>query len=327
MKIENERDWEREEKLFHAIGNLPEDMIAQAAEYKRPQSKLFGLPVWKRFAVAACAALAIFGGAKFISVVQERSGQNVEKSNEMQLAAEESKGASQKEADQNETKESNEDVNRLHEDDQIRDGDADIVEGSHAVAGTAEIKLWASGTMASGEITADSEKDTAKQNSQKDSSSELKNEGTSDAQILMKEGNTVALQTKDMKGIDGEELAVITFQIGQEEDNVSYTLHSQTSNCKIITIAHEGLQKYVNLPNAECASGDVAAFDTRQFASVDWAYDIVPEWIDTMNVIDIIDICEKGEDDKENKLGRIVIGQQTEGEEQRFYGIYQNKND
>ena len=88
------------------------------------------------------------------------------------------------------------------------------------------------------------------------------------------------------------------------------------------------MQKYVNLPDGECASGDAVAFEARQVASVDWEYNLVPEWEEKedLSIIDVIDIYEKGEGGEENRLGRIVIGKQTD-EEERYYGIYQSKDD
>ena len=54
-----ENDKEREEKILRAIGDLPEDMVAQAAEYRRPKHRLAGFSVWKGLAMAACAAIVI----------------------------------------------------------------------------------------------------------------------------------------------------------------------------------------------------------------------------------------------------------------------------
>lgn len=105
---------------------------------------------------------------------------------------------------------------------------------------------------------------------------------------------------------------------------MTYSLHSQTSNCKIITVGHNGLQKYVYLPDAECFSGDTVSFDTALRAAVDWEYNLVHEWTE-IDIMDVINISGKEEDGEEQQLGRIVVGRQKEGKGEKYYGIYQSE--
>ena len=55
---------EKEEKIFEAIGDLPEDMVADAANYWLSEKKPWYIEKWllagKGFACAVCAALVIF---------------------------------------------------------------------------------------------------------------------------------------------------------------------------------------------------------------------------------------------------------------------------
>jgi len=317
MKREYERDTEREEKLFHAIGNLPEDMVARAAEYKRPKHRMTVFSVWKGLALTACAALVLLGSTRLVSVLQKQSDRNVNKSNMFQLSADNHTHDSQEEA--GDAKDAVKDT--LPADGEAGEKDTVVPEGT-AVGKSAEIKLWASGTMAYGKLETNENKSSATQQHGKDANPEE----TNDAQIAMEEGQTIALKTEKIDGKKGEKLSVLTFRFGQKEDNATYSLHSRTSNCKIITVSQNGIQKYINLPDAECTSGNTASFGTEWQTIADWTYNFVPEWTDT-NIVDVIDICEKREDGEEYKLGRIVIGRQKEGEETKYYGIYQNKND
>ena len=321
MKKENESDKKREEKLFHAIGNLPEDMVAQAAEYKRTKRSLADIPFWKGLAVVACAAVVLLGGIRITSVVQRQLQDDANKSKESQFAANANINDSEKKDSNSIGEDPTKDKPQVEA--EVGEKDKNALDGSaEAVEGTAEIKLWAAGSMASGELGADGSKGSAKQGDRDG----VKADDTSDVRIPMEEGETIALKTEEIKGIGGEKLSVITFRFGQKEDDVTYLLRSQASNCKIVTVAHDGLRKYINLPNAECVSGDTVSFDTRWFAEVDWVYNLVPEWTET-DIMDVIDICEKREDGEEYKLGRIIIGRQKEGEGEKYYGVYQNKND
>ena len=61
--------------------------------------------------------------------------------------------------------------------------------------------------MASGELGADGSKGSAKQGDRDG----VKADDTSDVRIPMEEGETIALKTEEIKGIEGEKLSVITF--------------------------------------------------------------------------------------------------------------------
>ncbi|MCI8377400.1 MAG: hypothetical protein HFH72_02640 [Lachnospiraceae bacterium] len=312
-----ENDKEREEKILRAIGDLPEDMVAQAAEYRRPKHRLAGFSVWKGLAMAACAAIVLLGGARAVSVMQKQPDGNIK-----DRAYQPSEGNYSDNTQENYGGDKDNTENGMLQQSGGEDGD---VSDSSAAKGTGEIKLWAAASMESGKLDSDGSKDVKKQGNRGSEETEEKN----GVQVLMEEGETIALKTKKMKSAEGEKISVITFHFGQPEDDVVYSLHSQTSNCRIVTVAHNGLQKYVNLPNGECASGDAVAFEARHVALVDWEYNLVPEWQDKENlcIIDVIDIYEKGEGSEEkNRLGRIVIGKQTD-EEERYYGIYQSKDD
>jgi len=311
-----ENDKEREEKILRAIGDLPEDMVAQAAEYRRPKHRLAGFSVWKGLAMAACAAIVLLGGARAVSVMQKQPDGNIK-----DRAYQPSEGNYSDNTQENYGGDKDNTENGMLQQSCGEDGD---VSDSSVAKGTGEIKLWAAASMESGKLDSAGSKDVKKQGNRGSEETEEKN----GVQVLMEEGETIALKTKKMKSAEGEKISVITFHFGQPEDDVVYSLHSQTSNCRIVTVAHNGLQKYVNLPDGECASGDAVAFEARQVASVDWEYNLVPEWEEKedLSIIDVIDICEKGEGGEENRLGRIVIGKQTD-EEERYYGIYQSKDD
>lgn len=319
MKKGNVNDWEREEKLFHAIGNLPEDMIAQAAEYKRTKKGIMDFPIWKGLAVAACVVLVLWGGTKISSVVQRqtiyRVGEHTEK-----MTADPSDGSiSQKEIYSG----AREGLSEEETKDKKMTGSA--LDG--AMSGRKEISVWAMGAVISGEMTEDSTKSSA----QNESSSQKRNKDSAknninSARILLEEGKTIALQTKEERGNDAP---VITFCFGQAGEDVTYSLHSQASNCRIVTVTHDEQSKYVNSQDAECASGDTVTFDTKQRATAGWEYNIVPDWTDMgIDIIDIINLCEK-EGGEEYKIGKIVIGKQKEeeGEGKRYYGVFQSKND
>lgn len=322
--MRKDNDKEREEKLLSAIGNLPEDMIVQAAGYRRPSHRRVWNLLGKGLVVAACAALVVFGGTKGISYVQncvdEEKGVQIEKETVIEKA---SSSVQQQESSMGMEKRSG------GVDSAEKEGmeDKDTDSSKKGAVSAPEIQLWTVGAAVS-----DSEKEQGSQ------SNKTKQSGYIDgamSKILLEEGKTVALQTTQTEGSEGEELSVITVHFAETVNDVTYSLRSQLSNCKIVTITHNGLTKYVNQANAECVGGDAVELDTRLSSLASWADSIVPEWKDIV-VMDIVDITGKEESGEEFEMGRLVIGRQFDEEQlrkqssqegERYYGIYQNKTD
>lgn len=116
----------------------------------------------------------------------------------------------------------------------------------------------------------------------------------------------------------------VTFGITGQEYAGGYSLRSQASNCKIVSITNGEQREFINLSDAEFAAGDVVELDTRQTAMTEWIPGIVPEWEKkNIGILDILDISGYRKDGEECGLGRIVIGKQGEV----YYGIYQEEFD
>lgn len=317
-------DKEREEKLFNAIGDLPEEMIAQAARYKRPKSRSVLHVLERGLAVAVCAALVILG-VKGGSFIKNHLRDNTSVQVKQQSVTENAGSAVQGEESSEQTESTDENKIKKGNAESEKDEKGNYKKG---VEYTPEIQVWTAGMIASGDGVglADSSANAKKEGGEVEDTDRFKASDT-----LMEEGKTILLETVQAEESGGEEISVITVRFDETEQDLTYLLHSQASNCKIVSVTHEGVTKLLNLPDAECAGGDVVELDTRQYALASWAYDIVPEW-EEIDVIDIVDITGKEESGEEFGLGRIVIGKQSagqpaKGEGEQFYGIYQKKND
>lgn len=303
----------REEMLLDAIGNLPEDMIAKAAEYSvsqkaeeqgerkegrdsafgegELQEKKAGHKYWRMvctgLAAAACLALVMIGGNKggelFRQYTERSSIVSEKKEVEHQNA-----GKASKNSLENQSKEK-----------------------------MPEVKIWAG--------TAESEKES-KSKTKKDginnSSSEAVQERTDDdtakgGKKELKEGVTRLLQVEEVDDGNGEKIPVIRLTFGNEGDKYTYSLYAQVS--KIVSVTEDGVTKYVNLPDAACKSGGIAEFDTRRFAEVSWASNPVPEWeTKRIEMFDIINISVQLENGREQEIGKFVIG--VKGK--KYYGVF-----
>lgn len=300
----------KEEKLLKAIGDLPEDMIAEAANYQCPKRGTGRQRKWyqsgKGLAFAACISLAVLGAAPWFyniyisgseqtrterELVEEQGSSTA--TNELPSTGKQGEGE-KKEKSQTSDIQKESDSTEIMLEDKAAKGEGKTKRG---------IQLWANVEPESSKKTKGREKEYVKKK--------------------MKAGKTMQLQVKETEGDEGEDILVVSFMIGETGDDIKYTLHSELSNCRIVSVTSEGLTKLSDLQTADCMGGDEIELNTFQRAMASWAVNPVPEWSGAgIDVLDIITITG-GKEDEEYKFGRIAIGKK--GEE--YYGVYQREED
>ena len=347
--MKKDMDKTREEKLLEAIGNLPEDMIAKAAEYspwqkneeeqgdslkeakreffddsleqkiEKEESKKEGwfrgnlYFLYRGLAVAACLAVVIFAGSTGGKMLRNYLGEDVDTSIESGTVSEYASG--------NITDSSEEFKTEL--DSESSDGNSKVEEPEkESVKGNG-------GEDAIGDGVSDAElcfftnanwyQGTGEENT--DIIGDFsESESVSSGIEVFEEGRTISLQVLQTKSEVGEDIQVLALGFKGGEKGVKYSLHSEVGNCKIIAITNDEERKYINLSDAEFVDGDVIEIGTKQIACASWVSGIVPEWEKKgIGIFDILDISSYAEEGEGEDLGRIIIGE-NEGE---FYGIYQ----
>lgn len=354
MRKDNEQT--REEKLLEAIGNLPEDMITKAAEYSPWQenaeeqwdliedeelaafdaskrknvfekeeavskketgnSKGNLYTIYRGIAIAACFALVIFAGSTGGKMLRNYLDKNADMSVKSGSV---SGNASGNLSDDSKVIEA-EPGYLGKENEDSKTAESEIVKGNRAEGNVAdglsnaETSLWANVNWYQEEVQKENI-DTKNESAE----SKIEEQVT---ETVFKEGKTISLQVLPATDENGEEIPVITFGITGQGYAGGYSLHSQISNCKIISVTNQEQKKYIHLPDAEFAAGDVVELDTRQIAWASWRKGVVPEWKKTeITIFDILDISGYKEDGEECSMGRIVIGKH----EEQYYGIYQKE--
>lgn len=285
------REKEREEKLFRAIGDLPEDMVADAANYQLPEKKAgnFGklVQIGKGFACAACAAVIIFGLVPWIYDMFRGGDQaKTEK-----VAVEEQKsGAAFGSVATEERKE-----------------------------GT--LYLWTE----PGKVAVNMEMDQAGERKEKGSKESGQKKEPSAKR--MKAGKTVRLYARDVfseKESEGSK-EVLLLRIGKLDDGIKYTIRSEISNCNVfsITSADGEVTEQADVTDVGCIGGDRLELNTFDRSEVCWAENPAPEWDGKdIRIIDIIHITGEKEGEL-YEFGRIVIGKKGEN----YYGVFQKGDD
>jgi len=283
----------RERVLLDAIGNLPEDMIAKAAEYSifqketEQQEKRAGRKyrrmICKGLAAAACLVLVMAGANKGGELFRQYADRRSIVSEKREIA---------------------------HQNAPKVSGDA---LGNNSREKEPEVKIRTD--------AAESDKGR-KKSGEKDSSTNSSHavEESADSsfgRVEMQEGVTRLLRVEKADGRDGEKIPVARFTFGDEKEELTYMLHSQV--CKIVSVTEGDVARYINLPDADCKAGGTAELDIRRFAVTCWAENPVPEWENKkIEILDIIDISVQPENGKEQKIGKLVIG----AEGKKYYGIF-----
>lgn len=285
------REKEKEEKLFRAIGDLPEDMIADAANYQLPEKKAgnFGklVQIGKGFACAACAAVIIFGLVPWIYDMFRGGDQaKTEK-----VAVEEQKsGAAFGSVATEERKE-----------------------------GT--LYLWTE----PGKVAVNMEMDQAGERKEKGSKESGQKKEPSAKR--MKAGKTVRLYARDVfseKESEGSK-EVLLLRIGKSGDGIKYTIRSEISNCNVFSVisADGEVTEQADVTDVGCIGGDRLELNTFDRSEVCWAENPAPEWDGKdIRIIDIIHITGEKEGEL-YEFGRIVIGKKGEN----YYGVFQKGDD
>lgn len=285
------REKEKEEKLFRAIGDLPEDMIADAANYQLPEKKARNIgklvQIGKGFACAACAAVIIFG---LVPWVYDMSHGGKQTKTEKVAVEDQKSGAAF--------------------------GNAAIEERKEGT-----LYLWTE----PGKAAADMEMDQAEERKEKGSKESGQKKEPSVKR--MKAGKTVRLYTRDVSSEkeSGGSKEILLLRIGKSGDGIKYTIRSEISNCSVfsVTSADGEVTEQADATDAGCIGGDRLELNTFDRSEVCWAENPAPEWDGKdIRIIDIIHIT--GE--KEGELydfGRIVIGKKGEN----YYGLFQKGDD
>lgn len=285
------REKEKEEKLFRAIGDLPEDMIADAANYQLPEKKAgnFGklVQIGKGFACAACAAVIIFGLVPWIYDMFRGGDQaKTEK-----VAVEEQKSG--------------------------------VAFGSVATEERKEgtLYLWTE----PGKVAVNMEMDQAGERKEKGSKESGQKKEPSAKR--MKAGKTVRLYARDVfseKESEGSK-EVLLLRIGKLDDGIKYTIRSEISNCNVFSVisADGEVTEQADVTDVGCIGGDRLELNTFDRSEVCWAENPAPEWDGKdIRIIDIIHITGEKEGEL-YEFGRIVIGKKGEN----YYGVFQKGDD
>ena len=285
------REKEKEEKLFRAIGDLPEDMVADAANYQLPEKKAgnFGklVQIGKGFACAACAAVIIFGLVPWIYDMFRGGDQaKTEK-----VAVEEQKSG--------------------------------VAFGSVATEERKEgtLYLWTE----PGKVAVNMEMDQAGERKEKGSKESGQKKEPSAKR--MKAGKTVRLYARDVfseKESEGSK-EVLLLRIGKSGDGIKYTIRSEISNCNVfsVTSADGEVTEQADVTDVGCIGGDRLELNTFDRSEVCWAENPAPEWDGKdIRIIDIIHITGEKEGEL-YEFGRIVIGKKGEN----YYGVFQKGDD
>lgn len=311
--MRKDREKTGEEILLDAIGNLPEDMIAKAAEYsvfqkeaeeqgkrkeegdivfgeEEPEGRKAGHKhrkiVCRGLAAAACLALVMIAGNKGGELFRQYTDRHSIVSEKKEVGHQNAPRVSGGSLE-NSSKEKEQ-----------------------------ELKIWAEA------VEDGKDKSKTKKESINNSSSQTSEESTDDntakeGKKELKEGVTKILQIEEVDSKEGEKVPVIKLTFGDEGGKLTYSLYSQVS--KIISVTEGGVTKYVNLQDADCKSGGIVEFDTRRFAEVSWAAIPVPEWeTKGIEIQNIINISIRQESGREQEIGKFVIG--VKGE--KYYGVF-----
>lgn len=284
---------EKEEKIFQAIGNLPEDMIEDAVNYQLQEKETgyFGklMLMGKGFAYAACAALIIFGLVPWIYDIYHGEGQT----ETMNIAVEEQKSGASIDTE--------------------RSFDYDTAETEEREDGT--LYLWSE---------AIGEKKVQLEDS---SGSGTTESGEKEKSVVkeIKEGKTVRLYAMDVPADEasGTSKKVLPFVIGKEGDGITYTINSSISNCNIASVTSGVETKQIDGRSVNCIGGDRITLNTFERAAASWAKNPAPEWTGKdIGILDIIYITGEKEGEIYD-FGEIVIGKKGE----KYYGLLQKRDD
>jgi len=294
------REKEKEEKIFRAIGDLPEDMIADAANYRLPEKKTGYFEklvlVGRGFACAACAALIIFGLVPWIYDIYRGDSRTKTES----IAIEEQKSGASAGTEYGTDKSVDFDTS----------GTGEKKEG--------RLYLWSG---VAGEIS-NVEKYQVEDSAGKKTAMSGEKEKSVAKEI--KEGKTVRLYVMDLsvEGISETSKKVLSFKIGKEGDGITYTIRSATKNCNIASVTSGGETKQVDEVSVDCIGGDSITLNTFERAEASWVENPAPEWDGRdINILDVISITGEKEGEIYD-FGKIVIGKKGED----YYGL-QKKND
>lgn len=284
------REKEKEEKIFRAIGDLPEDMVADAANYQIPEKKNgnFGklIHIGKGFACAACAALIIFGLVPWIYDMSHSRDQV-----KMEKVA-------------------------------VQDQKSNAASGGAATEERKEgtLYLWTE----PGKEAVNVEMDQVEE--RKERGSKEAGQKKEFSARRMKAGKTVRLYVRDVfsEKESRESKEVLLLRIGKSGDGIKYTIRSEISNCSVFSVigADGKMAKQGDAADADCIGGDRLELNAFERCEVSWAENPAPEWDGkNIRIIDIIDITgeKKGE---LYDFGRIVIGKKGEN----YYGLFQKRD-
>ncbi|RKI42640.1 hypothetical protein D7V86_19000 [bacterium D16-51] len=289
------REREKEEKIFQAIGDLPEDMVADAVNYRLTERKPRYIEKWilagKGFACAACAALVIFWAVPW--AYNNYGGGNQTKTEEFSAEKQESESGSisnEKTYDYALDEMKTEEVYLCSEADNMQE------------------------SMKIGKEVDRKETKSAKDSQEKAVTGEVKK---------LTDGKTVRLNVKSVPYEESSEgnITILPLRIGKKDDGVTYTIHSEALNCTVFSVTGSEQERKGEAGDAECMGGDRIELNTFERSEPGWAKSPVPEWDKKkINIIDIIDFTGEKEGEKYD-FGRIVIGKKGGN----YYGMYQKR--
>lgn len=286
------KEFDREEKLLEAIGGLPEDMVAQAAEYKgedeamqtakrerkEQKPKKQGFRSWsyleRGLAIAACVALVLLGSVRGIPLIQKYAAGDK--------------------------------TTPIQED--IRQSAAQRAPVVH---------VWGF-TEAEGKNTEDNKKGSETEEELTRILIWQKTVRLALQQEIGEDGTELPVLTFEFAKLEDMELPEGVEAAESLPEKEEYFLRSEF--CNIAAVVSDGQTRIVNGKQAECRDGDTVKMDMREVSSPSLSYPPVAKWVKrNIDVRDIIHISLKDEDGEGIGRGRIVIGQKGEN----YYAVYQ----
>lgn len=310
--MRKDREKAREKVLLDAIGNLPEDMIAKAAEYSAFQKDTeeqgerkevgdiaFGEEGWqekkagKKYRGMVCRVLAAAACLALVMIAGNKGGELFRQYTDKQNIVSEQKKVEHQNAPS------------IPESPLKSDGKEK----------EQEVKVWAEAAGGTKDKLKTGKKEINHSNNQTEEES-IDKDFMKEHRKELRDGVTRILKTEKVNVGEGEKIPVINLTFGNENEKATYLLHSQIG--KIISVTENGVTRYVNLSDADCKAGGSAAFDTRKFAEASWAVNPVPEWESkNIEILDIINVSIQEKSGKVREAGKIVIG--VKGK--KYYGI------
>ncbi|MCI8564462.1 MAG: hypothetical protein HFH69_13305 [Lachnospiraceae bacterium] len=289
------REREKEEKILQAIGDLPEDMVADAANYWLSEKKPWYIEKWllagKGFACAACAALVIFWVVPW--AYRNYGGGNQMKTEQLLSEKKESGSVSNEESE------------------------FDCAADENKIG---EIYLWseAGNTMEN----TDTEKNVDRKKASGEKSKQEKDSTRKDKKI--KEGKTVRLNVKSVPdgNLSGGNISVLPFRVGKKDDGITYTIRPEILKCSVFSVTGSVQDRKGDAKAVDCMGGDRIELNTLEQCEPGWERNPVPEWDGKkIIIVDIVHFTGEKEGEKYD-FGRIVIGKKGGN----YYGVYQKRN-